>query len=75
MEVTSKGRDIYDCFFEAAEANKHKCKACDKKLNQNLSKGYANLRDHVERTHKEWKLTVKAFLIDTAEGPMDNFVV
>jgi len=75
MEVTFKGREIYDCFFEAAEANKHKCKACDKKLNQDLSKGYANLRDHVERTHKDWKHTVKAFLIDTAEGPMDKFVV
>ena len=75
MEVTFKGKEIYDCFFEAAEANKHKCKACEKKLNQDLSKGYANLRDHVERTHKDWKHTVQAFLIDTAEGPMDKFVV
>ena len=77
MEVNYRGREIYACFYEAVdgEAHKHKCKACDKKLLQDLSKGYANLRDHVDRIHKDWQNTVRAFLIDNAGGPMDRFVV
>ena len=72
-----KGKDIYRCYFEPVEGilHQHKCNACTKTFKQNIAFGYANLKEHLERQHADYKEVVRRFLYEHASGPMDSFII
>ena len=77
MMSAYKSRDIYRCFWSPVEGvpNKHECKICGRKRQQNIRNGYNNLKDHTF-SHDVWEETLKRYLRAVCtNGPMDAFVL
>lgn len=71
--VQYSGKDIYSCFFKLHSENKHQCNLCGILYSQHISRGYSNLKNHLDQCHSSnWKDIMKEFVAD-GKSTIDHY--
>jgi len=72
-KITYKNKDIALRYFTSPTTGKLccRCNACGAFVNQNLSKGYTSLVNHIKSHHKEWEIIVNSKNIESSNSDVD----